>query len=568
MSRESFILSARGEVKINLLLRNARLVNLLSGEIYQTDVAVHEGEIVGFGEYNAKESIDLNGKYLAPGLIDGHVHIESSMLSPVEFAKVVLPLGTTTIIADPHEIANVLGLDGIRYMVESVEGLPVDIFYMLPSCVPATHLETSGAVLTAADMKKWIDHPRILGVGEMMNFPAVLSHVPDVLDKIAVAGGKAVDGHAPLLSGKDLSAYIGVGITSDHESTNPEEALEKLRKGMFVMIREGSAARNLDVLMPLVTPVNSRNFGFVTDDRHPDFLMNHGHINSMVKQAIRLGLDPVIALQMASLNTARHYHLEKTGAIAPGFKADMIVFDDFEHFNILKVYKSGRLVAENGRLIDEIKTSKTFLKKTIWIKPLNRSNLKIPAQGKRIQVISVIPNQILTKRTVCDATIRDGEVVSNVQQDVLKVAVIERHHATGNVGLGFVKGIGLKSGAIASTVAHDSHNLIVVGTSDDDIIIAVREIEKINGGQIVVENGNVKAVLPLPIAGLMSDKPLTEIRSESDRLNHEAHRLGCLLDNPFMTLSFLALPVIPELKITDKGLVDVDKFAIESLFVE
>jgi len=562
------ISAARGERPVDILLKNTTVVNLLSGDIIQTNIAIYRGKIVGFGDYSAKQTIDVKGLYAAPGLIDGHVHLESSMLSPVEFSKAVIPMGTTTVIADPHEIVNVLGLAGLQYMLDATEYLPFDVYFMLPSCVPSTHLENAGAVVTAEDMRQWIDNPRVLGIGEMMNFPGVLFEDPQVLAKLAVAGEKRVDGHAPLVCGKDLSAYIAAGITSDHESTDLEEAREKLQKGMFLMIREGSAARNLQDLLPLVTPTNSRFCGFVTDDRHPDFLMDNGHINSMVKDAVKFGIDPIIALQMASLNTARHFGLKTKGAIAPGYQADLILFDNFDDFSIRMVYKNGKLVAEDGNLIDIDIVKIPDPTQSIQIKELTLDNLAIPAKGKKIVIIEIIPNQLLTKKTVCVASIVDGKAVSDSSRDILKMVVAERHHATGNIGLGFVKGIGLTSGAIASTVAHDSHNIIVVGVDDNDILRAIREIQAMNGGQVVVENGKVMASLPLPIAGLMSNRSLPEVRSAINQLNLETRRLGCKLENPFMTLSFLSLPVIPEIKLTDMGLVDVNKFDFIPLFAD
>ncbi|MBL7137110.1 MAG: adenine deaminase, partial [Candidatus Marinimicrobia bacterium] len=566
MSIEGFIKASHGEIPVDLLLRNVKLVNLFSCEVIDTNVAVYRGKIVGFGEYDALEIEDLNGSYLAPGLIDGHVHIESSMLCPAEFVRAVLPMGTTTVVADPHEIVNVMGLEGLQFMMDSTAGLPLDVFFMIPSCVPATHLETSGAAVTAEKMKKWIDHPRVLGVGEMMNFPGVIYHDPQVLKKIAVAGEKQVDGHAPLVRGKDLSAYITAGIKSDHECTEINEAIEKLSKGMFIMIREGSAARNMEALLPLVNQQNSRFCGFITDDRHPDFLMDHGHINSMVKEAIKLGVDPITAIQMASLNTASHFKIKDVGAIAPGYFADMIVFDDFKSFVIKKVYKSGKLVAEGCKLVEEIKYKTVSAPKSVHFKPVNKEDLRVEIRGDRIHVIEIVPNQIITKKKIYKATIKDSELVSNSDKDILKIVVIERHKATGNIGIGFVKGVGLKEGAIASTVAHDSHNIIIVGVNDTDILKAVETIKKMSGGQVVIKNGEVSASLSLPIAGLLSDKPLKEVRDLGDNLTSEAHKLGCVLENPFMTLSFLALPVIPELKITDKGLVDVNKFDFVSLF--
>jgi adenine deaminase len=568
MVQENLIQASRGELKVDLLLCNVKLINLFSCEIIKTDIAIYDGKVVGFGEYDSRKSENLNGSYAAPGFIDGHVHIESSMLIPSEFARAVVPLGTTTIVADPHEIVNVLGVDGLKFMIEMSENLPLDIYFTVPSCVPATNLETSGALINSEDIKKWIDHPRILGLGEMMNFPGVIHREPEVLRKISIVREKPVDGHAPLLSGRDLSAYIIAGIGSDHESSNKEEALEKIRKGMFVMIREGSAARNMKTLLPLVSQSNSRFFGFVTDDRHPDFLMDFGHINSMVKEAIKSGLDPINVFQMASLNTAKYFGLKNVGAIAPGYRADIVIFDDFENLRIKKVYKEGKLVAKNGELLTPLKMGISYPQNSVNIPPITEKSLKVEAQGDRINVIEVIENQIITKKKIYDATIVDNEVVSDLKRDILKVVVIERHNATGNIGIGFVKGFSLKAGSIASTVAHDSHNLIIIGLDDASIFTAIKVIKELGGGLAVIHNGEVKASLALPIAGLLSEKPLIDVRNSYDKLKSEASHLGCKLEDPFMTLSFLALPVIPELKITDKGLVDVNKFEFIPLFAE
>ncbi len=568
MINQSIISAARGEIPVDLLIKNVRLVNLLSAEITESDIAIHDTKIVGFGDYNAVLTVDAKGCFVAPGLIDGHVHLESSMLSPGEFARAVVPMGTTTVVADPHEIANVMGTAGLQFMLDATADLPLNVFFMIPSCVPATHLETAGAVISADDMRKWINHPRILGIGEMMNFPGVLFRDKQVLEKISVAGVKLVDGHAPLVRDKDLSAYIVAGISSDHESTAIEEAREKLQKGMFLMIREGSAARNLKDLLPLVNPLNSRNCGFVTDDRHPDFLMDYGHINSMVRQAIASGIDPLMALQMASLNTARHFGLLNKGAIAPGYDADIILFDNFDEFSIQKVYKNGRMVAENGKMVNQMEVKKSGLPPTVRLKELTLEDLSVPAEGKQLNVIEIVPNQLLTKKLVVEALIIGNNAVSDVSRDILKMVVIERHRATGNIGKGFVQGMGIKSGAIASTVAHDSHNLLVVGTNDEDMLVAVHEIEKMNGGQVIVVNGKVRQSLALPIAGLMSELPLQGVREKMDELNRTAQQLGCKLENPFMTLSFLSLPVIPELKLTDKGLVDISVFDFIPLFVD
>jgi len=560
--------AARGAAPVDLLIRNVQIVNVLSAEIIKTDMAVFQGKIVGFGDYDAREVLDGEGFFLAPGLIDGHVHLESSMLSPAEFTKAVVPLGTTTAIADPHEIVNVMGMDGLKYMLDASADLPLEVYFMIPSCVPATHLETSGAVVTADDMLSWISHPRILGIGEMMNFPGVLFSVPEVLDKLQIAGKKVIDGHAPLLRGNDLSAYISAGIRSDHESSDIDEAREKLQKGMFLMIRDGSAARNLKDLLPLVTPLNSRNCGFVTDDRHPDFLLDFGHIDSMIRDAVAFGIDPIVALQMATLNTARYFGLKHKGAIAPGYDADFILFDDFENFSVKKVFKKGLPVAENGQIIKLADSTKINFPGTVNISDIELTDLQIKAAGKKINIIDIVPNQLLTKKLVTEGRVENSLMVSDTERDILKIAVIERHHATGNIGLGFVRGTGLKCGAFATTVAHDSHNIIVVGVDDKDILFAIQEIRQMNGGQLVVSNQKIQAALPLPIAGLMSNLPLSEVRESMDALNHAARGLGCHLENPFMTLSFLALPVIPDLKLTDKGLVDVNKFDFIPLFAD
>ncbi|MFA7711669.1 MAG: adenine deaminase, partial [Candidatus Neomarinimicrobiota bacterium] len=549
-----------------LLITNIKLVNLLSAEIYPTSVAVYAGKIAGFGEYEAREVIDGQGNYLAAGLIEGHVHIESSMLTPREFAMAVVPHGTTTVIADPHEIINVMGMAGLQYMLAASENLPIDIYYMLSSCVPATHLENAGAVITAEEMQKWIGHPRILGIGEMMNFPGVIGCDPQVLRKIENSAGKVIDGHAPLVLGKDLSAYIAAGMSSDHESTEFDEALEKLRKGLFVMIRECSAARNLEALLPIVNQLNAVNCGFVTDDPHPDFLMDSGHIDSIVRLALSKGCDPIMALQMASINTARHFGLRQNGAVAPGYDADLILFDDFENFKVRQVFKAGRKVAEDGQMLITPAGFTETPKNSMHPAPLADDAFCVPARGREIWAIEIIPHQIITRKLRIATEIVDGLAVGAPDRDLLKIAVVERHHATGNIGLGFVKGMGLQHGAIASTVAHDSHNIVVVGTNDADMLIACQALVKMCGGKIVVANGQILAALPLPIAGLLSDQPLAQVRAAADRLNQTARELGCIPENPFMTLSFLSLPVIPELKLTDRGLVDVIKFDFIELF--
>jgi adenine deaminase len=560
---------ARGEEEAELLMKNARLVNVLSGEIHETDVAVASSRVVGLGEYEAKEVLDLRGSYLCPGLIDGHVHIESSMLRIPEFARVVVPHGTTTVVADPHEIANILGLDGILYMMESSKGSPLEVYFMLPSCVPSTELETAGSRLMSYDISPLLREDWVVGVAEMMNYPGVLDRNGDVLARIAIAGGKRVDGHAPRLSGKDLNAYIAAGIASDHESSSLEEAREKLQRGMYVMIREGSVARNMEALLELVTPKNARRCMLVSDDNDPAQLLEHGHMDHIVRKAIGLGLEPVLAIQMATINAAEYFGLRDLGAVAPGYRADMVVFDDFDSFRIEKVFRGGRLVSESGEMLDMGGERRPVpLRGTVNVSWIELEHFRIQAEGRKARVIELTPNQLVTRQVVHPVKTVDGVAVADVERDILKLAVIERHLASGNTGLGFVKGFGLKRGALASSVAHDSHNIIVVGTNDEDMTTAAVQIVKMQGGLVVAAEGEVLATVPLPIAGLMSEKSAKELRVEVENIEKAARDAGCTVSTPFMAMSFLALPVIPRLKLTDKGLVDVKKFGFVPLFVD
>lgn len=569
-SLQEIIAAAAGEEEVDLLIRNARVINVFSGEIEHNDVAIYGGKIVGFGDYPARKAIDLQGNFLCPGLIDGHVHVESSMVTIPEFARAVLPSGTTSAVIDPHEIANVLGGRGIRFMIDSARGVPFNVFVMLPSCVPATSMETSGAVLTAADLQLFFSEPSVIGLAEMMDFPGVIHRDPEVLRKIKMARGRRMDGHAPSLSGKNLSAYVAAGIGSDHECTGPRETKDKLKTGMRIMVREGTTARNLKDLLPLVTAKNGRRFFFVTDDRHPKELLEEGHINSMVKQAIRQGLDPVLAIQMATLNTAEYFRLDDLGAVAPGYRADLVAFDHLSRFQVRKVFKDGVLVAENGRMLrrsmKEAAASSAAQEREIRIKPVREEDLALRADQPLAKVIQIVPGQIITRKVMKSVVLRDGVALPDLKEDILKIAVVERHHGSGNIGLGFVQGFGLRKGAIASTVAHDSHNLVVVGTDDRDIVKGIEILQEMKGGLAVVSGGKGLASLPLPVAGLMTTMPLAQVHRRLEALLRATKSLGCPLPDPFMTLSFLSLPVIPELKLTDKGLVDVARFKIVPVF--
>ena len=565
---EKIINTARGLKKADLVIKNAKVVNVLSEEIHEADVAIADGVIAGIGkDYHGEKEIDINGAYLSPSFIDGHVHIESSMLLPREFAKAVVPAGTTTLIIDPHEISNVLGLQGISFMREAIQGLPIDVYMMLPSCVPATPFETSGFDLNSYDLSLLIDKPWVLGIAEMMNFPGVLNLDSNVMAKLklAEAKGKRIDGHAPCLSDKDLCAYIAAGVASDHECTTPDEAIEKLRKGMYLMIREGSAAKDLRALLPVLKEKNTRKCIFVTDDRHPEDLLEH--INSMVRIAVEAGVPVIKAIQMASLNTAEYFNIPNLGAIAPGYKADFVVLPDLKSFKPDLVFKKGKLVAEKGKLITDItKNEIPAVRGSVNVKWIKYEDFKIEAHGNIVRAIEVIPHQLITKSVESEIKVVDGFAESNLETDTLKICVIERHRAGGNIGKGFVKGFNLKSGAMASTVAHDSHNMIVIGTNDKDMYTAAVELIKSQGGKIVVNNGEILAHLPLPVAGLISDADFDTVIKKSMHLNSAAKSIGCEIDDPFMAMGFLSLPVIPELKITDKGVFDTVNFKFVDIF--
>jgi adenine deaminase len=569
MSKEERLAAiARGRGAADLLLRNARVFDAFSGDFFLGDVAVAEGVVVGFGASAAERVVDLAGAPLVPGFIDAHVHIESSQLSPAEFARAVLPHGTTAVVADPHEMANVLGLAGVRYLLEASEGLPLRVFLMAPSCVPATPLETAGAEISSREVAEILSWERVIGLGEVMNVPGVLAGDRDLWEKLASARGRPIDGHAPGLSGPDLWAYLIAGPRSDHECTALAEAQEKLRAGMHILVREGTTAQNLAALLPLLTAASSPFVHFATDDRDPETLLVKGHIDDLVRRAMAGGVPPGVALAAATIHTARAYGLHDLGAIAPGFCADFVVLSDLPSLRIAQVYAGGKLVAEGGRCV------------AFWSPPalppmastvrvnLDALSFRIPAGPGLARVIGVVPTQVVTEDLRLVPTVRGGEVVADRGTDVLKLAVVERHHGTGNVGLGLVRGFGLKRGALASTVAHDSHNVVIVGTNDDDMRAALAALVEIGGGQVVAAGGRVQAMLPLPIAGLMSDRPLAEVASAGRELVRAARELGCSLSDPFVTLSFLALPVIPRLKLTDRGLVDVAYFRHVPLFVE
>ena len=563
--RRKLIDVARGDAPADVLLKNARLVNVFSGELHDADIAIFGGRIAGFGDYEARETIDLNGAFVCPGLIDAHVHIESSMVTVPEFARAVVPRGTTTVVTDPHEIANVLGVPGIRYMLDSSEGLPLRVFVMASSCVPATHMETSGASLDAGDLQPLFEHRRVIGLAEVMNFPGVFLGAPEVLAKIDAAGGRPVDGHAPGLSGLPLNAYIAAGVGSDHECTRLEEAREKLRRGMHIFLREGTTARNLKALLPLVTPQSVANCSFCTDDRHPADLLEEGHIDALVRVAVAEGLDPLTAIQMATINTARYFGLAGLGAVAPGYRADLVVFDDPNDFRARRVFSEGRLVAEDGEYRGPRPAPPRPPGSGVRV-DWDATSLAVAANpGARARVIQAMPGQIVTGQIVEELSVENGRAVADPGRDLLKIAVIERHRATGNVGVGFVRGFGLKRGAIASSVAHDNHNIVVVGAGDDDMMTAARAVAETGGGQAVVRDGAIVASVPLPIAGLMSDLPLEQVRDRVEAMGRAARELGGALPDPLMTMSFLALAVIPELKITDLGLVDVNEFRLVPL---
>ena len=560
MDLKGLIEVARGDAQADLVLTNARIVNTFTGEIEENSVAVHGGRVAGVGDYTwARRIVDLGGKFLAPGFIDGHVHLESTYLHVDQFARAVVPRGTLAAVTDLHEVTNVSGLDGMRYIMDCARKVPVDLFFMAPSCVPATDMETSGATLGPEDIKKALRWRGVLGLGELMNFPGVISGDSHVLEKVQAAHGRPKDGHAPRVRGKALNAYLAPIIGSDHESTEYEEGLEKLRRGMRLMIREGSSEKNLEELLPLVNQGNYHRCMLVVDDRNALDVLKDGDVDAVVRKAIRLGLNPIRAIQMASLNVAEYFRLEGLGGIAPGYHANMLVIRDLEALDIEQVYYRGRLVAEDGKaLFDAALPPNDSMARTMRVKPFAVEGLALKSRAtETYPVIEIIPGQIVTRRLDERPSRSNGSIVADPGRDLLKLVVMERHHATGNVGIGLVKGFGLQRGALATSVAHDSHNIVVVGVDDGDIFAAIKEVERNQGGLAVVADGMAQASLPLPIAGLLSPEPLETVAAKIEDLERLARELGCSVHSPFSVLSFLALPVIPELKLTDMGLVDV-----------
>lgn len=556
-AKQRIIAVAAGREKADLVLKNAKYLNVFSNEFLCGDIAVANGLIAGVGKYDGKTEIDVSGKLVLPGFIDAHIHLESSMVTPAEFAKAVVAHGTTTVITDPHEITNVMGIDGVEYMIQASQNLPIDVHFMMPSCVPATEIDESGAELDCKDIDLYLDNKKVLGLAEMMNYVGVINGDKNVLSKIVTsqAHHKKIDGHAPELSGNDLNAYIAAGVYSDHECSTFENALEKLRKGQFIMIREGTAAHNLKALMPLLTQQYYSRCMFATDDKHPSDLLHGGHIDYIVKQALKNGADPIVALKTATHHAARYFLLNNKGAVASGYLADIVVVDNLEDFNVETVFKRGKLVFDgevkdfSAPTVDEKLAEKCF--DTFHLDSVTPSSFKV--DGK-LGLIGLVGGELLTRNLGTADKI-------DVENDILKIACIERHKGTNHIGVGYVKGYSLKSGAVATSVAHDSHNIITVGCNDDDIAVAVNAIKDSKGGIAVVENGKIKALLELPIAGLMSDEPLTTVNEKLENAKSSAYELGADKSiDPFMTLSFLSLPVIPSLRITTKGVFDAENW--------
>jgi adenine deaminase len=551
---------ARGDEPADVVVRGGRVLSVFTGEWLDGDIAVADGWIAGLGEYNGREVVDATGRYVVPGFIDAHMHLESTKLLPDEFARLVLPLGTTAVVLDPHELANVLGTDGVHWLLDACEGLPLDFYFMASSSIPASQFESPRRPLLSGDLESLLRRRRVLGLAEMMNFPGVIAGDEQELEKLRLAEGVQVDGHAPGVLGKELNAYAAAGIRSDHEALTVEEGRERLRNGMWLLIREASMARNLQALLPLVREFGTNRIAFCTDDRDPEDIAENGHINGMIREAVASGVSPEDAVVLATLNPASWHRLWHLGAIAPGYQADLLLLPDLKSFE-------PELTLKRGRPVEEIPQPEVpeWVKHSVRNRPVTEDDLHIPWEGGEARVIGLVPDQIVTDNLAQPLATKDGVAVADPGPDLAKIAVIERHLGTGRVGLGFVHGSGLKSGALASTVAHDAHNIVVVGMSDDDMLRAVERLGELGGGIVVVDGGKLTAELPLPVAGLLADAPLTKVIAQSLACNDAARALGWSGATPFLTLAFLALSVIPSLKITDRGLVDVDRFELVTL---
>jgi adenine deaminase len=551
---------ARGDEPADLVVRGGRVLSIFTKEWLDVDIAIVDGVVAGLGKYEGQQLLDADGRYVVPGFIDAHMHLESIKLFVDEFARLVLPLGTTTVVVDPHEMANVLGVDGVNWLLDASSGLQLEVFFMAPSCVPASPFESPRRPLTGGDLEALMRRRRVLGLAEMMNFPGVVNGLPSELEKLALEGSEHVDGHAPGLTGKRLHAYAAAGIYSDHEALTVDEGRDRLRAGMWLLIREASMARNLRALLPLVEEYGPSRIAFCTDDRDPEDIADHGHINGMVREAVATGIAPEDALLMACLHPAQWHRLGRHGAIAPGYQADVLLLPDLERFVPDVVLKRGRPIEDLPRT-----GVPDWVRQTVRIRPVTPVDFAIRSNGAPVRAIGLVPDQVVTESVVRDPAVASGHAVADADRDLAKIAVVERHLATGRVGLGFVTGSGLQRGALASSVAHDAHNLVVIGMTDEDMTAAVSRLAEIGGGIVAVEQGNVLAECPLPIAGLLSDAPLAEVIEQSRACNDAAHALGWSGATPFLTLSFLGLSVIPSLKITDRGLVDVDRFELVPL---
>jgi adenine deaminase len=551
---------ARGDEPADLVVRGGRVLSVFTKEWLESDVAIVDGVVAGLGDYEGRETLDVSGKFVVPGFIDAHMHLESTKLLPDEFARLVLPLGTTAVVADPHELANVLGTDGVHWLLDACEEVPLDFYFMASSCIPASQFESPRRPLGPGDLESLLRRRRVLGLAEMMNFPGVIAGDESELAKIELAGRAHIDGHAPGLLGRQLNAYAAAGIGSDHEALTAEEGRERLRAGMWLLIREASMARNLHALLPLVTEFGTTNIAFCTDDRDPEDIAENGHINGMVREAVAAGVSPEDAVVLASHNPAQWHRLWRLGAIAPGYKADLLVLPDLVEFEPELVLKGGRTAAEIGR--PEVPE---WVKHSVRIQPVSSGDFRIPWERGSGRVIGLVPDQVVTELLTLELPTSAGAAVADAAEDLVKIAVVERHLGTGRIGLGFVRGSGLQRGALASTVSHDAHNIVVVGVSDEDMALAVTRLAELGGGIVAVEDGNIRAELPLPVAGLLADAPLDEVIERSLACNDAARALGWSGATPFLTLSFLGLSVIPSLKITDRGLVDVDRFRLVPL---